>query len=35
VGNFLIFVAPFLVLFAGLGLAFWAALQDGSISEEE
>lgn len=27
--EFLIFVAPFLVLFATIYFAFWAALQDG------
>lgn len=32
--SFMIFVAPFLVLFGALALAFWAALKDGPVSDK-
>ncbi|WP_445661397.1 cytochrome bd oxidase small subunit CydS [Bacillus sp. FSL K6-3431] len=34
-GNFFIFIAPFIVLFAAIGFAFWAALKDGPITKEK
>jgi len=33
--NFLIFVAPILTLIASIILAFWAALKDQPIMEDE
>ncbi|WP_411825149.1 cytochrome bd oxidase small subunit CydS [Lederbergia lenta] len=31
--NFLMFYAPFIVLFASIAIAFWAALKDGPVSK--
>ncbi|MBP2257937.1 cytochrome bd oxidase small subunit CydS [Virgibacillus alimentarius] len=33
--DFLIFVAPFIVLFGAIALAFWAALKDGPMSKKD
>lgn len=33
--SFMIFVAPFIVLFAAIALAFWVALKDGAVSKEK
>ncbi|WP_430413620.1 cytochrome bd oxidase small subunit CydS [Lederbergia citrea] len=33
--NFLMFIAPFIVLFLSIGVAFWAALKDGPMSKEK
>lgn len=33
--NFLMFVAPFIVLILSIIVAFWAALRDGPIRDEE
>ncbi|MFD1928880.1 hypothetical protein ACFSFY_12635 [Sporosarcina siberiensis] len=33
--NFLIFVAPFLVLFAATGVVFWSAPKDESVTKEK
>ena len=32
--NFLIFYAPFIVLFASIAAAFWVAPKDKAVSEE-
>lgn len=32
--NFFIFYAPFLVLFAAIIVAFWAASKDGAVREK-
>ncbi|WP_445321741.1 cytochrome bd oxidase small subunit CydS [Oceanobacillus sp. FSL W7-1309] len=32
--NFLIFVAPFLICIGALFLAFWAAMNDNSLSKK-
>ncbi|WP_373561666.1 hypothetical protein [Bacillus sp. AFS073361] len=31
--DFLIFYAPFLVMFASIGVAFWVALKDGLVEK--
>lgn len=33
--SFMIFVAPFIVLFGAIAFAFWAALKDGPVSKKE
>lgn len=33
--DFLIFYAPFLVLFAAIGFGFWVSLKDGIVSKEK
>lgn len=33
--DFLIFVAPFIIIVAAIVCAFWAAGKDGSVSNEE
>ncbi|MFD1335025.1 hypothetical protein ACFQ4N_05540 [Oceanobacillus iheyensis] len=30
INDFLIFIAPFLILFAAMGISFYVALKDGS-----
>lgn len=32
--EFMIFVAPFLVLFGAIGAAFWIAPKDGPVTKE-
>jgi hypothetical protein len=32
--DFLIFVAPFLVIAAAIAATFWAALKDGAVSDK-
>ena len=33
--DFLIFVAPFIVIFAAIVVVFWAAPKDGSVTKEK
>lgn len=33
--DFLIFVAPFIVIIAAIVIVFWAAPKDGSVSKEK
>lgn len=33
--NFVLFVAPFLVLIAGLCITFWVAPKDGAVREKD
>lgn len=33
--DFLIFIAPFLIIVAAIAGAFWAAGKDGSVSKEK
>lgn len=33
--SFMIFAAPFIILFGAIALTFWAALKDGPISKKD
>jgi CydS-like protein len=33
--DFLIFIAPFIIIVAAIASAFWAASKDGSVSNEK
>ena len=33
--DFLIFIAPFIIIVAAIACAFWAASNDGSVSNEK